>query len=290
MRQFKLTEADRGLRADIFLSKQYPQYSRSSLEKLFDGRVTVSGQPIKSSYKMAPGNKLSIDDAQLGKQPPKIELPVIYEDDDVLVINKPGGVLTHSKGAFNSEATVASFIVPKLTNDLAGNRAGIVHRLDRHTSGIIITAKNTAAQTWLQKQFSNRKTKKTYLAVAHGNLDPSAAIIDAPIARSPKRPQTFYVNAGGKPSQTEYKMLKHFQMDSQDYSLVELKPHTGRTHQLRVHLAYINHPIVGDYVYGREGQYMLLHAKSLELTLPSRKRKVFEAPLPNYFTEFIGDE
>jgi 23S rRNA pseudouridine1911/1915/1917 synthase len=287
MREFKPSEADIGLRADVYLAKQYPQYSRSSLERLFDGRVTIGDQPIKPSHRLQTGAKFTVDDEQLAKKPPTIKLPVIYEDDDVLVINKPAGILTHSKDALNSEATVASFIEPGLNQDLTGNRAGIAHRLDRQTSGVIITAKNTVAQAWLQKQFSNRRTKKAYLAVVEGLLEPKAAVIDAPLGRSPKKPQTFRVHATGKPSQTEYKVLKTLQKPDSQYSLVELKPLTGRTHQLRVHLAYLDHPIVGDYVYGQGGPHMLLHAKSLELTLPNRERKRFEAPPPGYFNEFI---
>ncbi|MBX4196987.1 RluA family pseudouridine synthase [Candidatus Saccharibacteria bacterium] len=296
MRQFKPEATDFGLRADVYLANQYPEFSRSSLEKLFEGRVSAGGQPIKPSFKVSEATKLSVDDSLLYKKPPRINLPIIYEDKDVIVIDKPAGVLTHSKGALNTEATVASFIAPKLAKELSGNRAGIVHRLDRQTSGVIITAKNPAALSWLQKQFSTRKTKKNYLAVAEGQLDPPQAIIDAPIARNPKKPQTFYVNSAGKPAQTQYKLIKILNelsisngasKSSNFFSLVELKPLTGRTHQLRVHLAYINHPVVGDRVYGHEAKHMLLHAQSLELTLPNRERRVFEAKTPKYFEEFI---
>src|SRR5262249_28394801 len=148
-------------------------------------------------------------DRPLFKKPPKISLPIIYEDNDVIVIDKPAGILTHAKGALNTEATVASFIESKLAEDLPkNNRAGIVHRLDRATSGVIITAKHDKALKWLQKQFSTRKTKKLYLAIAEGELEPAEAIIDAPIARNPRKPQTFYVSPIGKPAQTEYKLLK----------------------------------------------------------------------------------
>jgi 23S rRNA pseudouridine1911/1915/1917 synthase len=288
MSVFKPTAADVGLRADIYLAGQYPQFSRSSLEKLFDGLVTVNKQPIKPSFRVSESTKLSVDDSLLKQKPPKISLPVLYEDNDVMVIDKPAGILTHSKGALNTEATVASFIAPKISKDLTGNRAGIVHRLDRATSGVIIVAKDQAALSWLQKQFSNRRTKKTYLAVAEGQPEPPKALIDAPIARNPKKPQTFYVNAAGKPAQTEYKTLKILNKSSNYYSLVELKPLSGRTHQLRVHLAYIKHPVVGDRIYGHEAEQMLLHAQSLELTLPNRQRLVFESPIPKYFEEFIS--
>lgn len=291
MRELKAQSADIGMRADIFVAGRYPAFSRSSLAGLFDsGKVRLADEPIRPSYKLHNGDRLSVDDELLYRKSPAISLPVIYEDDDVLVIDKPAGVLSHSKGALNLEGTVASFILKKLDKDLAKtNRAGIVHRLDRKTSGVMITARNQAALAWLQKQFSTRKTKKTYLAVVEGVPEPPEAIIDAPIARNPKKPQTFMVSPGGKTAQTRYKLLENFQIGTKNYSLLEIQPLTGRTHQIRVHLAYTNHPIVGDHVYGRDGQHLLLHAKSLELTLPNRRRQTFTAELPEYFKDFQND-
>jgi 23S rRNA pseudouridine1911/1915/1917 synthase len=287
MREFKAAESDTGVRADIFLAGKYPEFSRSSLEGLFDAqKVTLGGRPLKASHKIAGRDVLSVDDKLITAKPKRVELPVIYEDENVLVINKPSGILTHSKGALNREATVASFISPKLDEIMAGNRAGIVHRLDRLTSGVIITAKNPKAVAWLQKQFSTRKTKKIYQAITEGIPQLTEAVIDAPIARNPKKPQTFYVNRAGKPAQTEYKVLKSFGGEGKDYSLMKLRPLTGRTHQLRVHLAYIGHPVAGDPLYGHAGQHLLLHAASLELNLPNGTRRVFEAPLPDYFKDF----
>lgn len=286
MRRFSVKSEDVGLRADIFITRKYPDFTRSSLELLFDkDLIKINNKPIKPSYKVRVGDKLAVDDALMNEVPESIELPILYEDDDVVVINKPAGVLSHSKGVLNPEATVASFILPKLT-DMTGNRAGIVHRLDRHTSGVMIAAKNPAALTWLQKQFSGRRTKKTYLAVVEGVPEPAEAIIDAPIARNPKKPQTFHVHSGGKASQTQYKVLRSFQKGQKQYSLVELKPLTGRTHQIRIHMAYINHPVVGDSVYSQAGPHLLLHAKSLELTLPNRSRQTFSAEPPAYLTDF----
>ena len=282
MRHFEVAAGQVGQRADKFLAGQYPEFTRSSLGALFErGFVMINDKPAKPSQTIKVSDSVKVDETLLKSKPPKIDLPILYEDEDVLVIDKPAGILTHSKGALNSEATVASFIEPKLQG-LSGNRAGIVHRLDRPTSGVIITAKTSHALAWLQKQFSARKTKKTYLAVVEGKLEPKQAIIDAPIARNPKKPQTFYVNSGGKPAVTEYKVIKELETST----LTELKPLTGRTHQLRVHIAYINHPIVGDGVYGHPAEHLLLHAKSLELTLPNHQRLVFEAPLPAYFKEY----
>lgn len=269
------------------MAKKMPEFSRSSLSGLFDKQlVEANGKSIKASYKISSGDQIKIDTALLTAQPAKIKLPILYEDGDVIVINKPAGILTHAKGALNTEATVVSFI-KLILNDkkLTGNRAGIVHRLDRATSGVIITAKNERALKWLQKQFSTRKTKKIYFAIVEGRPEPTEAIIDAPIERNPKKPQTFRVSGNGKPAQTKYKVLKT--SDSGGLSTLELQPLTGRTHQLRVHLKYIGHPIVGDRVYGRSGEYLLLHAKSLELTLPSGERKIFVAPEPEYLKEYV---
>lgn len=291
MAKYKVVNDDVGKRADVFISRFYPDYSRSSLERLFDNGLIVAGpKAIKAGYRLKLGDVLAVDDSLLKKVPPKVDLPVLHEDDNTIVINKPAGLLTHSKGALNDEATVASFIASKLNDPaLVGNRAGIVHRLDRGTSGVIITAKNSAALRHLQKQFSQRRTKKIYQAIIEGRPTESEAIIDAPIARNPKRPQTFYVNSRGKPAQTNYKVLSEFKRAGQAYSLVELNPTTGRTHQIRVHMKYIGHPIVGDRIYGHDAKHLYLHAQSLEITLPGGERKVFRADPPGYFLEFVNE-
>jgi 23S rRNA pseudouridine1911/1915/1917 synthase len=288
MKKIVVDDENAGSRADIFVAKQYPRFSRSSLEGLFDdGRISIDNKPIKSAYKVKLGEVLKVEDRLLFNQPAKIKLPILYEDADVMVIDKPAGILTHSKGALNTEATVASFIRPKVDNVIEGNRAGIVHRLDRATSGVIITAKHPEALKWLQKQFSARKTKKTYLAVVEGVIEPSAAIIDAPILRNSKKPQTFQVNKQGKSAQTEYRTLKVIEKNGACYSLIELRPLTGRTHQIRVHMAYIKHPVVGDQLYGHPDSGLMLHARQLELTLPNRQRMIFESPMPNLFGAYV---
>jgi 23S rRNA pseudouridine1911/1915/1917 synthase len=289
MQEIKATLDHAGKRADVFVAENYPEFTRSSLERLFDNdMVTVSGRPVKAAYRLKGTETLKVDETKLRVTPEPIDLPIIYEDDNVIVINKPEGVLTHSKGALNDEATIASFIKPKLNdNDLTGNRAGVVHRLDRGTSGIIIAAKNSTALTKLQKQFSQRKTKKTYLAIVEREPAEKEAIIDAPIERNPRRPQTFKVGAGGKPAATYYKVLKSFTKNGKPYSLIELKPTTGRTHQIRVHLAYIGHPVFGDKIYGTPADHLYLHAASLEITLPGSQRQTFTSQPPEYFDKFI---
>jgi 23S rRNA pseudouridine1911/1915/1917 synthase len=215
---------------------------------------------------------------------PDIDLEVLYEDDDCVVINKPAGILTHSKGLFNPEPTVSTWLRSRLTA-MSGERAGIVHRLDRATSGVMICAKTPEALQWLQKQFSQRKTKKSYAAVVTGHMKENEAVIDMPIERNPKRPQTFRVGSNGKSAVTAYKVLR----TNDRLTLLELRPTTGRTHQLRVHLAQLGHPILGDELYGGpKADRLFLHAESLELTLPDRERRTFTVPVPETFGEQLA--
>lgn len=281
MEDTEIRQVEPKIRADVLLAGLHPEYSRAALAKLFAaGLVSLNGEAIKSGEKVAAGTVLTADISSLQLPPEDIDLPVLYEDDDCIVINKPVGVLTHAMGKHGNEASIASFLRTKVSG-MEGDRAGIVHRLDRATSGVIIGAKNQAALSMLQKQFALRKTKKTYIAVVQGNPDPSEAVIDMPIERNPKAPSTFRVAPNGKASKTHYKVIDA----GEKYSLLELKPETGRTHQLRVHLAKIGHPIVGDPLYGKGkyGDRLFLHALTLEITLPNSERTIFTAPLPPEF-------
>lgn len=273
-------------RLDQYALGLMPSLSRASVAKLIElGKVSVNGKPqLKPAYRVKHGDIVKLDyDPVAAVAVADIELPVIYQDRDCLVINKPAGVLSHSKGAFNPEPTVASWLKQHVT-DLTGDRAGIVHRLDRATSGVMIAAKNEAAEKWLQKQFADRKVKKAYTAVVKGSLGEQQALIDMPIERNPKKPQTFRVGSNGRPSVTGYKVV----LSDGANSLVELLPQTGRTHQLRVHMAHLGHPILGDTLYGGPAASRLyLHAHSLELTLPDKTRKVFTVPVPKMFNEII---
>jgi len=273
-------------RLDRQVVAQLPQLSRSFAAKLIEaGQVSVNGQvELKPSHKLADSDKIVVDyQPPNADQLPVIELPIVYEDKSCVVINKPAGILTHSKGVFNPEATVATWLQPKLSN-LDGERAGIVHRLDRATSGVMICAKTPEALAWLQKQFSQRKVRKTYQAVVKTEMPKPAAVIDMPIERNPKRPQTFRAGPNGKPSITEYEVIK----TGNGYSLLELRPQTGRTHQLRVHLSHLGHPIIGDTLYGGpEADRLYLHAESLELTLPNKKRQTFYVPTPEQFKDLL---
>jgi 23S rRNA pseudouridine1911/1915/1917 synthase len=272
------------VRLDAYIAQKYPNYSRALIQKLIkNGHVKVDGSiVVKTSTPVNGSEQIFIDEIKLKLPDQPLHLDIIYEDVNCVVINKPLGILVHSKGAYNPEATVASWLKDRKDFDFPADndRGGIVHRLDRATSGVMICAKNKNTLGFLQKQFQNRKAKKTYVALVEGVPKQDHAIIDLPIDRNPKKPQTFRVSNNGKTAQTEYKMLK----TDQKTSLLELKPVTGRTHQLRVHMNYINNPIVGDVLYGGKiADRMYLHAKSLEITIPGGERKVFDSELPKEF-------
>lgn len=275
------------MRLDSYVAEHWPEYSRSQWQKFITlGYVSVDGEMVTSA-------KVALsEDSEVKITMPEVQtfddmtLPIIYEDDNVIVLNKPTGILTHAKGEVNEEFSVAEFVRAKTSDGQDGNRPGIVHRLDRDTSGVIIAAKNTESKRHLQKQFQDRKAKKTYLAIVRGTPKLAEARIDLPIERNPKSPATFRVGASGKSAETIYKVLETKNV----YSLLELKPKTGRTHQLRVHLAHIGTPIAGDAWYGGGKSpigRLCLHASELEITLPGGERKTFVAPTPDDFSKWI---
>ncbi|MDR2063422.1 MAG: RluA family pseudouridine synthase [Candidatus Nomurabacteria bacterium] len=272
-------------RLDVLLVEKNPTLPRAVLQKYIkNGQVTVNGVVATRPSQIVNLNA----DVKIAKsaKPPlrQLDLPVLFEDDDVVVIEKPVGILAHSKGAFNAETTVSDWLSEKLHQAPTSNRFGIVHRLDRGTSGVMIVAKNDAAMKKLQKQFSARKTKKIYYALVQGQMKQTKALINLPIARNLKKPTTFKVDPAGRAAETLFEVVK----ESGAYSLLKLSPTTGRTHQLRVHLAYLGRAIVGDAVYGGEpAARMMLHAGSLEVTLPSGDRRVFVSKLPEEFERYV---
>lgn len=270
-------------RLDRILLEKYPEYNRSTLQKFIkNGFVTVDAAPaLKPNLLLAGGEEILLnlppELADKGAKKTQIERAhpeIIYEDENVLVLNKPAGLLSMAKGELCAEPTLEDYGL-------------LVHRLDRDTSGVVILAKNPETQSMLRRQFQDRKTYKTYYAIIQGRPKTDEALIDLPIARNLKHPNTFLVAAGGKESQTYYKVLR----TSAEHSLLELKPVTGRTHQLRVHLNYLGHPILGDKVYGGgEAPRLFLHAGSLEITIPgspTNERMIFTAPLPKEFTDVL---
>ena len=272
-------------RLDVHLSTSFdPSISRSLWQKY------IKAGYISVNHRVVTTPKFEVDETdEIAVKLPEqdqasAELPILYEDDDVMVVNKPSGLLTHAKGGLSTEPTVAEIIRPKTLFASGTDRPGIVHRLDRDTSGVLIIAKTADAATHLQRQFAQRTTKKTYLAVTDSVPKLAAAKIDLPIGRNPSAPSTFRVDPNGKPAQTTYRVLAA----TDNQALIELKPTTGRTHQLRVHMAHLNTPILGDRVYGKpSASRLMLHAHKLEITLPSGKRKTFEAAAPEEFRQLF---
>ncbi len=278
-------------RLDIALMEKYPEISRGFLQKLCaDDQVLIDGTPQKGGYKLRGNEKVEMlfDMQSIGKTA-EIELPIVYEDENCLVVDKPSGILSHALSKFHGEPSVASFLRQKLLAAKDNNwkaedlRFGIVHRLDRITSGLMICAKNQMMMRVLQKQFHDRTAKKTYRAIVPGTLKEQEALIDLPLERNPKAPATFRVGPNGKSAQTHYKVLTQ----DDTYSYIELKPVSGRTHQLRVHMQHLGHPIVGDFLYnGEKAKRLMLHAFSLEVELPEKGNTRFEAPMPVEFSEY----
>ncbi|MCA9348497.1 RluA family pseudouridine synthase [Candidatus Saccharibacteria bacterium] len=282
----KINEDNRGKRIDKLLAEQLPQFPRTALQKLFTlEKVTLNQNIARPGAKLRTGDMIVADLTPLDVKIADIDLPIIYQDKNVLVINKPSGVISHARGRYFDEPSVASFV--RQISHQQGERAGIVHRLDRATSGVMITAKNQDTLSYLQKQFSNRSVKKTYVAIVAGRLPTEIGVIDMPIGRNPNKPQTFMATKDGRESKTRYKILAQ----NNQYSLVELSPETGRTHQLRIHLREIGHPIIGDELYGgADASRLMLHAISLEITIPDGNRQIFTAPIPSEFNTLIENQ
>lgn len=269
-------------RLDVVLAEKYPDLSRSTWQKhIKDGRVSVNGTARTSAkYDISEADTITVDLPEATDYS-KDSLPILYVDDNVIVINKPVGVLAHAKGAIDEEFTVAEFFRRYTSSGLDTNRPGIVHRLDRDTSGVMIGARNEETAVLLQKQFAARGVKKSYIAILNGILKHKEAKIDLPIGRHPTEPSTFRIDSNGKGAVTIYKVLA----EENGQSLVELRPQTGRTHQLRVHMQYLGAPILGDRIYGKAADRLYLHASELEITIPVSKRKTFKSTLPDEFTK-----
>lgn len=268
----EVPEAPEKVRLDILMGEIFKSYNRSSLQKFIEfGFVTVDGKMVKKpNQKFERGVKIDLKIPDTMKNADLVP-KVIYEDGNVVVLNKPAGLLSMAKGQYCPENTLERYGL-------------LVHRLDRDTSGVVIMAKSPEVQMFLKKQFQDRKTHKTYFAIVSGRPKLDEAKIDLPLARDLKRPTTFRVDPNGKASETYYKVIK----SDGEHSLLELRPTTGRTHQLRVHMKYLGHPILGDPVYGEErADRLYLHANKLEVTLPGGKRTVFEAEIPREFKDVL---
>lgn len=293
------------MRLDAYLAQQHPELSRSQLQQYIKaGRVLVNGSIIsKASFLVGDSDVIKFNKPDVANYDLEIKQfakRVVYCDENVVVINKPAGLLVHAKGGIGHEFTVADYARSQFSPDElavndSNNRLGIVHRLDRATSGVMICARNLATAHMLSRQFAERKTHKTYLAVTDGIPGEKCARINLPIGRNLSRPSTFRVDGKGKPAVTDYRVLRIY---DDGKALLELKPLTGRTHQLRIHLAYLGCPIVGDPVYGqgKYGDRLMLHAWKLEITIPgcpTNNRQIFVADPPAEFglsPELLGND
>ncbi len=285
---YVFAETSNKIRLDQEIARRYPEQSRSTWQKYIKaGYVRVNDELATSPKQdITAADTIAVELPAVTNYEDNV-LPILYIDDDVIVINKPAGVLTHAKGVMNDEFTVADFFRRYTNWGLDTNRPGIIHRLDRETSGVLIGARNQQVAELLQKQFAKRTVKKQYLAIVSGTPKHDKATIDVPILRNQAAPSTFKVDASGKLAQTTYEVMAH----DNDSSLVLLQPRTGRTHQLRVHMKHIGTPILGDKVYGNgsPAERMYLHAYSLEITIPTSKRMVFTAEAPESFSaKFAG--
>lgn len=263
------------VRLDVLMGEYFKSYNRSSLQKFIEfGFVTVDGKLTKKpNEKYERGTKVDLKIPDTMKNADLIP-GVIYEDGDVIVLDKPAGLLSMPRAQYCPEKTLENYGL-------------LVHRLDRDTSGVVILAKTSEVQEFLKKQFQARTTHKTYYAVVSGRPKLDEAKIDLPIARDLKHPTTFRVDPNGKASETYYKVIK----SDDEHALVELKPVTGRTHQLRVHMKYLGHPMLGDPLYGEEkADRLYLHARQLEITLPSGERKKFTAKVPEEFKSVFRED
>lgn len=289
-------------RIDKYLHARFSNFSRVMLQEIIKaGAVRVNGKIVKPSFKLSPGDKIDLELPELPSkeiQPEDIPLNIIYEDQDLIVLNKQADMIVHPARG-NTHGTLVNALVfysDKLSSGTGEFRPGIVHRLDRDTTGVMVVAKNDTAQCKVAKQFERRRIKKSYLAIAHGTPELTADRINAPLGVHPRirvkyaiRPQI------GKEAITFYQVVEGFR----GFSLLRLSPKTGRTHQIRVHLSYIKHPIVGDDMYGGKLIYPwqlqdaepapqepvinrpALHASTLEFKHPTTEKIVkFEAPLP----------
>jgi 23S rRNA pseudouridine1911/1915/1917 synthase len=278
-----------GIRLDAWLAEEEPEHSRARWQALIkEGCVTVNGGSIKPNHKLREGDRVewNIPEAvPVETLPEEMPLDILYEDRDIIVINKPAGLVVHP-AAGNESGTLVNALLHHC-RDLAGiggeRRPGIIHRLDKDTSGVMVIAKNETAMNELARQFKERETDKEYLAVVRGAPFPPRGTVETTIGRHPIHRKKMAVNVrNGKAAVSHYEVQEAFN----EASLVRVKIETGRTHQIRVHMAYIKHPIIGDEVYGRsfhiKAPRQMLHAAKLSLNHPDGgERMTFDAPLPD---------
>ena len=285
-------------RIDAYMAEKYEDISRVTIQRLIEtGKILVNGKKVKASYKVQVNDKITMEEekaVEVELKAQDIPVEIIYEDRDIIVVNKPKGMVVHPANG-NPDGTLVNAIMAICKDSLSGIggeiRPGIVHRLDKETSGILIVAKNDKAHINLSQQIKEHKVKKTYIALVKGIVKENNATINMPIGRSEKDRKKMAVTKKGKEAITHFKVLKRYDK----YTLLEINIETGRTHQIRVHLSQIGYPIVGDEVYSKgknewniKGQ--CLHAKSLDFKHPITNEDMhLEAKIPQYFEKILEE-
>lgn len=280
-------------RLDKVCSEIFSDYSRSQIKQLLDGgNITVNGKTEKAKYKVKSGDVIRLEEPKtktLELRPENIPLDIVYEDDDVIVINKPQGMVVHPAPGHDEHTLVNALLYHCPLSTINGTfRPGIVHRIDKDTSGLLMVAKNDKAHRSLAKQLKDKTNIREYVALVHGRIAEDEGTINAPIGRSLKDRKKQAVVKDGRNAVTHFEVLKRYR----DYTLVKCILETGRTHQIRVHMKYIGHPLVGDPLYGPKktikGNGQFLHAGKLGFVHPTTgKLLIFEAPLPKIFQECL---
>lgn len=295
--QFQVEKEHAGTRIDKFLSEVLPEMSRSYIQKLIkDEKVTVNNAFVKSNYKMGADDIVFVEEPEpeeLDIVPEDIPLDVLYEDEDLLIVNKPKGMVVHPSAGHYS-GTLVNALMYHCKDDLSGIngvlRPGIVHRIDMDTTGSLLVCKNDFTHNHVAEQLKEHTITRVYHAIVHGNLKEDEGTVDAPIGRHPIDRKKMSVNhKNGKPAVTHYKVLRRFR----DFTYIECRLETGRTHQIRVHMASKGHPLLGDFVYGPSKcpyklQGQTLHAKTIGIQHPRTGDYLeVDAPLPEYFTNLL---
>ena len=297
MSEIIINSEDRKQRLDLFLMQKFPGQSRSHLQKLIaNGKILIDGHSVKASYKLNGSEKVSISEMKveaLSVEPENIPLDVLYEDSDIIVINKARGMTVHPADSVVNGTLVNALLYR--CKDLSGingvMRPGIVHRLDKDTSGVMVVAKNDKAHINLSEQIQSKLAKRTYLAIVHGQIVDSAGIIEGAIGRHKTDRKKMSITPDGKSAITEFRVIERFK----DYTFVECNLKTGRTHQIRVHMTSIGYPLVGDPKYGtRKNPFDIkgqaLHSHILTLNHPSTDEKMsFTAPLPEDMNNILEE-
>lgn len=296
--QFAVSEEQNGLRLDKCLAEVFPELSRSYLQKLLKSEcVLVNGKPVKSNYKAAAGDLVELEVPEAVEPeivPEQMDLDIVYEDQDIIIVNKPKGMVVHP-AAGHFSGTLVNGLMAHCKDDLSGingvMRPGIVHRIDMDTTGLLIVCKNDMAHNAIAAQLKEHSITRRYRAIVHGVVKEDEGTVNAPIGRHPVDRKKMSINEKhGREAVTHYRVLERFRQ----FTYIECRLETGRTHQIRVHMASIHHPLLGDAVYGPAKcpynlQGQTLHAGVLGIVHPRTGEYLeFEAPLPAYFEELLG--